>query len=126
MLCNLKRYAATVRRSRYLLLGIVTLLFGIAILTFNFGNEYLALRGTTPFRELPSIASAVIRLGAVEPPYVEAALLQPSVYWPEQLYRIGIMTLPYAALTESKIVISSSDTPTIPSGRSGRWWWESA
>ncbi len=63
ILGHLKRYSIALFRSRYLLLGIITLLFGIAILTFNFGNEYLALGGEAPLRELPSAASAVQRVG---------------------------------------------------------------
>ena len=48
-------YADTLRRSRYLMLGIIALLFGIAVLAFNFGNEYFALDGEVPLRELPII-----------------------------------------------------------------------
>ncbi len=97
ILGHLKRYILTLLRSRYLLLGIVTLLFGIAVLTFNFSKEYFALNGETPFRELPSVDSAIGRLGGDSDSYVlQALLLQPAVFWPNQFYRIGVAMLPYA------------------------------
>ena len=50
--------AAGVRPRRYLVLGIVTGLFGAALLSFNLGNEYLALGGRVPLAELPTVRSA--------------------------------------------------------------------
>ena len=89
---------ATLLHSRYLLLGIVTLLFGIAILTFNFGNEYLALDRDVPLRELPSVRSALKRTGSNEKLNARIAdLLQSGEFSLEQFYRIGNMMLPYAA-----------------------------
>ena len=98
MLYNLKRSAATLRHSRYLLLGITTLLFGIAILIFNFSNEYRALGGTAAFRELPSVSSAANRLALRQFPADDptSALLQPVRFGQDQFYRIAVMTLPYA------------------------------
>ena len=98
ILCNLKRSAATLGRSRYLMLGITTLLFGIAILVFNFGNEYLALDRTATFRELPSVSSAANRLALRQfpPDDPTSALLQPVRFGQDQFYRIAVMTLPYA------------------------------
>ena len=40
-----KRQCARLLCSRYVLLGIVALLVGLAMLTFNFANEYIALKG---------------------------------------------------------------------------------
>ena len=95
---RLKAGMMTLRRSRYLALGIVTLLFGIAILAFNFSNEYFALDRAVPFQELPSVQSAIIRIGGNEQfnriPRI-AERLQPQVFYPIQFYRIGISTLPY-------------------------------
>ena len=97
VLCNPKRCGVTLLRSRYLLLGIVTLLFGIAVLSFNFSNEYFSRNGEVPFRELPSVASAVLRLGGDEHYNVSRAhQLVPQVFWSGQFYRIGVATLPYA------------------------------
>ena len=88
--------AATLLRSRYLALGLVTLLFGIALLTFNFGNEYLALDGTVPLRELPSVKSAIQRLGGAALDDHHLPRLEPPVYIADQAYRIANMMLPYA------------------------------
>ena len=97
MLDNLKWYVAALLRSRYLLLGIATLLFGIAVMTFNFGNEYFALKGDAPLRELPSVASAVRRVG-LDAGYRahNAPALEPQVFWPNQFYRVTMTTLPFA------------------------------
>ena len=97
ILGRLKRYNMTLLRSRYLLLGVFALLFGIAILTFNFGNEYFALNGEVAVRELPSAKSAVSRLGAdAELTARKDKGVAPQIFWPIQFYRIGHMTLPYA------------------------------
>ena len=53
--------ASTLLRSRYLLLGIVALAFGLSVLTFNFTMEYVALDGETPLTELPSFKSMLRR-----------------------------------------------------------------
>ena len=75
----------------------MALLFGIAILAFNFGNEYFALGGEVPLRELPSLRSAVKRLGGSEAiNALVADSLQPGSFWQQQFYRIGSLTLPYA------------------------------
>ena len=50
-------------RSRYVLLGIVALLFGLSLLTFNFINEYVALKGEKSLTELPSFQSMIYRTG---------------------------------------------------------------
>jgi len=55
--------ASTLIRSRYLLLGIVALGFGLSVLTFNFAMEYVALDGETPLTELPSFQSMLRRTG---------------------------------------------------------------
>ena len=96
-LCNLKRYAATLLHSRYLLLGVVTLLFGIAILTFNFGNEYFALDGAVSLREQPSVRSMVKRLGGSQEYNIKyARQLEVGDFVLKQFYRVAVMTLPYA------------------------------
>ena len=50
-------------RSRYVALGMASLLFGAALLTFNMANEYTAFRGETPVTELPSFQSMLRRTG---------------------------------------------------------------
>ena len=80
------------------MLGVVTLFFGSAVLSFNFGNEYFALKGAVPFRELPSVESALYRTGWGDTRSIAAIneQLKPERFWPEQFYRIAVMTLPYA------------------------------
>ena len=93
----LRGYADTLRRSRYLMLGIVALLFGIAVLTFNLSNEYFALDREAPLRELPSVQSAVKRFGGDTK--FNAGIpdaLTPRPFMADQFYRIGNMTLPYS------------------------------
>ena len=84
-------------RSRYLTLGVVSLLFGISTLTFNFTNEYFALNRETPLTELPSFNSMLNRTG-VGTYFKETDTAYRA--WPafpeRQLYRVGMMTLPYA------------------------------
>ncbi len=77
--------------NRYLLLGVITLFFGIAVLTFNFSNEYFALKREASFQEVPSIASAIRRLGLDD-----IYRWEPQSFWPTQFYHIGHMMLPYA------------------------------
>lgn len=49
------------RWNRYLGLGAATLLFGLAVLGFNFYGEYTALQGQVSLTELPSFKSALNR-----------------------------------------------------------------
>ena len=94
---QLKHTALSLTRSRYLTIGVVTLLFGISVLTFNFTNEYLALNRETPLTKLPSFQSMIIRAG-VEP--WERETFTHYTTWTafseRQFYRIGVMSLPYA------------------------------
>ena len=50
-------------RSRYLRLGVVAVMFGAALLSFNVIQEYDATGGQTPLRELPSVDSIMNRVG---------------------------------------------------------------
>ena len=84
-------------RSRYVALGVITLLFGIAVLAFNFGNEYLALRGETPLAELPSFQS-MLKRGGLDAEFNTAntgGLAWGNFVW-RQFHRIGGLSLPYA------------------------------
>lgn len=84
-------------RSRYLLLGIVTLLFGIAVLAFNFSNEYFAMDREVSLWELPSVASAVRRVGLNEAHRaLNPDLLELEVFVPNQFYRATHVALPFA------------------------------
>lgn len=83
-------------RSRYLSLGLATLLFGSALLSFNWANEYRALQGETGWTELPSFNAMQRRLSAYNR---EGDSFFPGGwwdYWGRQFHRIGKMTTPYA------------------------------
>ncbi len=54
---------AAVLRSRYMALGLFSVLFGVAVLGFNFANEYAAFGGQTAVSELPSVRSMLWRTG---------------------------------------------------------------
>ena len=80
----------------YLTLGVVTLLFGAALLSFNLGNEYFALGGEVPLTELSTVRSMIYRFGLDD---ARNAVHAELVAWPRylegQLRRIGGMTLPF-------------------------------
>ena len=83
-------------RSRFLALGGATLLFGGAVLGFNFGSEHAALKGEVPYAELPSARSMLYRTGQE----AESAHVAPNVSWPSFLFRqfhaVGSAAIPYA------------------------------
>ena len=95
---RIKRCVATPPFSRYLTLGVVTLLFGMAVLSFNLGNEYRALDGEVPRlkTELPTVKSMTYRLGA-DDEFNEhfAEALEWGNFLENQFYRIARATLPF-------------------------------
>ena len=121
LLGSFRRYGAVLLRSRYLLLGVVTLLFGIAALGFNFGNEYRALDGAVALRELPSVRSMVKRFGGLEAYNARyAEQLAPGAFVQEQFYRIAVMSLPAAlnpyAIKSDYAKYGDGDYPAIALG----------
>ena len=93
---QVKRASLTLLRSRYLLLGIAALLFGLATLGLNFASEYYALKGETPLTELPSFQSMLNRSGQSEEfSSQHAETVAWNNYLPRQIYRIGEMMIPY-------------------------------
>ena len=92
-----RRLAKTLIRSRALWLGAAAPLFGMLVLTFNFGNEYLALDGETRLTKLPSFQSMVRRM--VGPPDWTANHAS-RVAWPHYLWQqfshVGRTSVPYA------------------------------
>ncbi len=60
---RVRSVGAAVLRSRYTALGLAALLFGSAVLGFNFANEYAAFGGETAVTELPSFESMLRRTG---------------------------------------------------------------
>ncbi len=98
-LCQLKYAMLSLLRSRYITLGVIALLFGISMLTFNFTNEYFALNREIPPTELPSFKSMVNRI-SVDPYSSDEADANYYLAWPafpeRQFYRVGMMAWPYA------------------------------
>ena len=83
--------------SRYLLLGLASLLFCALVMGFNIANEYVALRGEIPLLDLPSIRSMLARAvigeglpGAPRPAWLPLIEVQ--------IERIGGVSLPYLIL----------------------------
>ena len=112
-LSQVKHAAATLIRSRYLLLGIAALGFGLSILTFNFAMEYAALNGETPLTELPSFQSMLRRTGADSDHSAAAAARDWSSFLEGQFSRISRMFIPYALLG----VVAMAESPTWLSKR---------
>ena len=83
-------------RSRYVMLGCVSLLVGVAVLIFNFTNEYIALNGETPLTELRSFQSALRRTGLGLSHTYDSGILEWQAFLKEQLYRAGLASAPYA------------------------------
>ena len=83
-------------RSRYVILGVVSLIVGVTVLAFNFTNEYLALNGETPLSELRSVQSALRRTGIGLSHTYDRSILEWQSFLKEQIYRVGVVSAPYA------------------------------
>ncbi len=84
-------------RSRFLTLGVVTLLFGVALLGANLANEYFHFRGEKSLTELYTVDSINRRI-SFSPSGNQVFTSQYTVpdFLEQQFYRIGGMSLPYA------------------------------
>lgn len=89
--------AGVLAHSRYLRLGVASLLFGSAILAFQFTNEYRAYGGKRALSELPSVQSMQYRMGMDEELNLRYAAERA---WPhfleDQIFRIGGLSIPYS------------------------------
>ena len=86
--------AAAVLRSRYMALGVFAVLFGAAVLGFNFANEYAALGGETPVTELPSVQSMLLRTGLdrdFDTPFDRVGWLR---FFRQQFLRVCVASVP--------------------------------
>ena len=105
-----KQAAAALLRSRYLLLGIAALGFGLAVLAFNFAMDYIALDGERPLTKLPSFQSMLSRTG------LDQGVVQASWPWADflegQFSQISRMFIPYALLS----VVGAAEGPSWLSG----------
>ncbi len=93
-----KRQCARLLGSRYVLLGIVALLVGLTVLTFNFVNEYIALKGEKSLTELPSFQSMMYRTGMDTSTRAPHPRLDWGFFFLGQFSRIGGMSTPYFLL----------------------------
>ncbi len=86
--------AVAVLRSRYMALGVFAVLFGAAVLGFNFANEYAALGGETPVTELPSVQSMLLRTGLdrdFDTPFDRVGWLR---FFRQQFLRVCVASVP--------------------------------
>ena len=114
---RLRSAGAAVLRSRYTALGLAALLFGSAVLGFNFANEYAALGGETPVTELPSFRSMLRRTGLDRD-------FAPVGWWldflRQQSFRVRVASVP--------LVVSDWGAglrglfPSVPFSRTGLSW----
>ena len=100
-------------RSRYVKLGVVSLLVGVAVLAFNFTNEYFALNGETPLAELPSVQSALRRTGTGFGYVPGKSVPEWQSFLEEQLYRVGVASTPYALAEYSNASSTFGRAPWI-------------
>ena len=108
-LMSSRRIASTLLRNRYLLLGAAALAFGLAVLTFNFTMEYVALGGETPLTELPSFQSMLSRIGADSENNVHVAAGQSSDPFLEEQFRsIVRMFIPYSLIARVGVINSKA------------------
>ena len=84
-------------RSRYAALAAVAILFGSALLAFNFANEYASYRGERALSETPLFDSAMRRFGQTER-YEGYPELEWGNFLRRQLYRAGVISTPYAVV----------------------------
>ena len=93
---QLKRCGAALLSSRYVTLGVVTLCFGVAVLSFTFAGEYFASDGDKPLHQLKSVRSAIKRLGGdAEFNTYYAERLAWGNFLESQFYRVGRMLYPF-------------------------------
>ena len=83
-------------RSRYAVLAAAAILFGSALLGFNLANEYAAYGGERAFSELPTVGSALRRLGQTGDYAQFAERLAWDNFMRLQFYRAGVEFVPYA------------------------------
>ena len=91
---RMRSVAASLLSSRYLLLGVVALLFCALVMAFNFTTEYRAL--DVPLAQLPTIQSMLMRL-SINPVLLSThSQLDWQPFLREQFFRITVMSTPFA------------------------------
>ncbi len=118
---RLRSAGAAVLRSRYMALGLASLLFGAAVLSFNFANEYAAFGGETAVTELPSFRSMLRHTGLNR----DSPPLGSWLYFLEQQsFRVCMASVPFV-LSDWGIGLLESFLPVrlSASGLSGPALW---
>ena len=105
---------AAVLRSRYTALGLAALLFGAAVLSFNFANEYAASRGETPVTELLSFQSMLDRTGITKDYWSPMEWLG---FLRQQFFRVYTASVPFM-LTDWGADLPGLSPPPYPSAPS--------
>ena len=85
--------------SRYMMLGCITLVWGVMILAYNMSREYFALNATDdiPLNSLPSFRSMVNRTGLDKLPLSDEAVPRTwFTFLRQQLGRIGVLATPFS------------------------------
>lgn len=100
-------------RSRYLLVGLFTVLGVGVVAGVNFAVEYFALGGKVPFTEMPSLRSLLQKVGLAEAgDFYEP--LRDQLAWPiflaSQMHRVGGVVLP-SFLTAPLCSVDSMSAP---------------
>lgn len=93
---------------RHLTLVVVALLFGSAMLAFNFAREYFAFSGEKALAELPSVRSMLLRTGLSQPfdlPIWSFDKPSWSYLLTQQFSRAGLASLPYVFTSQFDILI---------------------
>ena len=128
------RRLVSLARSRFVTLGAAALTFGVAILAWNFANEYRALNGEVAFTRLPSFESMRVRTGFEPvpgqhggPPGAPQEDWQARMLddWPTwmitagiQLYRIGYSSVPFLGSGMTPAAVPG-DLPAALAGAAG-------
>ncbi len=95
-LCQVKRLASALVRSRCLQLGAAALVVGTALLSFNILNEYAAVGDGYDLIDLPSIRSILQRAGLRDSAYDSVAQVAWKPFLEAEFYRIGGMVSVYS------------------------------
>ena len=101
-------------RSRHVLLGVVSLLFGMAVLTFNLANEYLALQGEAALTELPTVESALRRTGQDRDfNAANAGVVAWLPFLKRQLQGVAAMSVPCVIVDHARPLLEPARTPLV-------------
>ena len=101
-------------RGRHVLLGVVSLLFGMAVLTFNLANEYLALQGEAALTELPTVESALRRTGQDHDfNTANAGRVAWLPFLAKQLQGVAATSVPCVFLDHARPLLEFARTPLV-------------